>query len=262
MISRRRNRLLLSLKRSLGQYFWPPDRKRRIQKNWQIYRRHFVITNGLPANITDRLGISIKRVILIANNNEWTPPNSWIASLSPDDLVVQYNDCDRYKYLKRSNCSKLFVFRGDGPSGFSFGFSRKVRTFAHLNKNSGGEALSILFINNIPDLTKPPRGLESILKRFEACSFVETSETMFDNYPTPQGFVCPGPSTGFATLILFFHARDDLRRKGVNGFEIVLCGFSDAGESGFWGGHNWAYERKFVAGLADQVTLAEDRSKT
>jgi hypothetical protein len=258
-----KNRLPLSLKRSLRQYFWSPEREYRLYKNWQIYRRAFVITaNGLPTNIKDRLGITTKRVILVANNGERPPPTSLIASLSYNDLVVQYNACRHYEYFKRSNCSKLFVFREYGCTGFNFGFSRKVRMFADLNKNIDDQALSILFINNIPDLTRHPRGLEKILKNADACSLVETSEPMFETYPTPQGYKFAGPSTGFATLIHFLQARERLRRKEASDFEIVLCGFSTTSEGESWEGHNWAYERKFIAGLAgDQVTFANDHSK-
>lgn len=214
----------------------------------------------MPTNVTDRLGRSIKRVLLIANNSDYSPTDTLIASIDPSDLIVQYNDCRYYHSFKRSKCSKLFVFRSDGRKGVNFGFSRWTRKFAHLRNKTGNDGLSILFVDTIPDVSQPPAGLDKILKSSGACSFIDTSETIFNAYPTPPGFECAGPSTGFATLMLLLHARDDLRRTGAGDFEIVVHGFSDASDGRFWGGHNWAYERKFIAGLGDQVSLARGRS--
>lgn len=256
MTLRQQNELASLSKRALWGYFWSPERQRRRYRQKQIRRRQSVaLTSGIPANILEHLGFAIRRVILVANNSECGPSKQMLASIADADLIVQYNSCYHYKSFKELNCRKLIVFRGDGYSGSSFGFSRKVKTFSHLNGEPRAEGVSILFVDNIPHFGKAPRGLTRVLREPGTCAFLDTSEAIFETYPMPQGAEGAGPSTGFATLNLFLRAREGLRHEAGREFEIVLCGFRDAPNSQLWGGHNWAYERDFVSGLAGQVIM-------
>lgn len=256
MTLRRQNELAPFSKRALWGYFWSPERQRRRYRQKQIRRRESVVlTSGIPANILEHLGFAIRRVILVANNSECGPSKQLLATIADADLIVQYNRCYHYELFKELNCRKLFVFRGDGYSGSSFGFSRKVKTFSHLNGKPRGEGVSILFVDNIPHFGNAPRGLKRVLRNPGTCAFFDTSEAIFETYPTPQGVEGAGPSTGFATLNLFLQAREGLWREAGREFEIVLCGFRDASSSQLWGGHNWAYERDFVSGLAGRVIM-------
>lgn len=249
-------RLIFSM-RAAREYFWSTPILRKKYEKTQVLRRETVITaRGMPDNIRESLGRSIYRVILIANNKAITSISPIVDSITPSDLIVQYNGCQYYEAFKRSECWKLFVFRADGHTDVNFGFSKKITRFSHLREGeSTCNRIAVLFIDNVPNTNKAPRGLENILKESRACSFVDTSAKIFESYPTPRGIDFAGPSTGFVTLLLFLQAREDLQRAGAREFEIVLCRFGDACDGEFWDGHNWAHERKFIMGLADYVTL-------
>jgi hypothetical protein len=257
MIVRGKNGQWVFSLRAAREYFWSTPLLRKKYAKTQFLRRETMVTaRGIPDNIRESLGRSIYRVIFVANNKAITSINPLVDSITPNDLIVQYNGCRYYEMFKRSECWKLFVFRADGHTGVNFGFSKKVARFSHVNLGEAtNDKIAVLFIDNVPNTNKAPRGLENISKESRACSVVDTSSKIFKSYPTPEGIDFAGPSSGFVTLVLFLQARKDLQCAGARQFEIVLCGFSDVCDGEFWNGHNWTHEREFIMGLADRATL-------
>jgi hypothetical protein len=208
-------------------------------------------SRGIPARLARQLGI-IKRIFLVANNRTLGP-----ASLPHDlkscDLAVQFNLCMHMAHFLSADCSKLFVFRGQGDLGVNFGYPPNRNAFLGVDPALFRGQSYVLFVDNFPKPAAAPAVLRSIIRDPSAVGYVSSSDGMFQSYPTPANIDFAGPSTGFVALHLFLEARRRLP-PGAK-FEIVPLGFEDTPDDYFWPGHNWPFERSFVAAHRLELTL-------
>lgn len=245
-----------SLKQRLNQYtsFVGSSDSRPSFETWsetivQAMRR-LCSRRVLPETVVEELGRTLKRVILVANNR-LLEEDKLLAAISKDSLAVQFNQCVHFPVLQQVDCAKLFAFRALGNG--NDGYGPNVGAFSDLPAGGVGNRVSVLFVDNMPLQTSAPPALRTVALNPHAVGFGRTTTRIFSEYPRAE-IKFAGPSTGFAVLLWMLEEQKRLAKNGA-GFEIALIGFENTSTDPRWRGHNWEYERAFIADTASGLTL-------
>lgn len=195
----------------------------------------------LPASLANRLGLSIRRVVLLANNPAIS--SALLDGVLDDgDLLVTFDRNDGLSLLSTRNNPRLFCF-GAATAGAPEARLPSDDDLDEIVRQAGQPACGMLFIGEVPEALAAEVASYRLLNDHGRWLQLDLRHPAWADYPQADAAM---PSTEFMVYRLFAALRHSRQYARLRPFEIVLLGFNWP-EDGNETGPNRAFEKAEMA---------------
>jgi hypothetical protein len=200
----------------------------------------------IPEIFREKLGKSITRVVLIANNPAIT--RRLVDDVVKDgDLLVLFNAPAPLDHVAHRPQPKLFFFRAKGATGNHWGLPPLVNRIGEIELLVGTGELALAYSRYPPHRANLPQGILALLDNSRTSMLVPEQHAAWKDYPVRPKIEFSGPSSGFMIYRLFAAIRRSAWYQLYRPrFDLVLLGFNHSPGGYYWEGHAWDFERKAI----------------
>jgi hypothetical protein len=172
----------------------------------------------IPEIFREKLGKSITRVVLIANNPAIT--RRLVDDVVKDgDLLVLFNAPAPLDHVAHRPQPKLFFFRAKGATGNHWGLPPLVNRIGEIELLVGTGELALAYSRYPPHRANLPQGILALLDNSRTSMLVPEQHAAWKDYPVRPKIEFSGPSSGFMIY------RLSGARLGINftGPALIWC---------------------------------------